>query len=69
MKAQGLKLARLGYFLVVVAVILFLGAMYIAPQSNDPVEVMRLAGQACGVAAGVGIVLIIVDDLRRRKAG
>lgn len=67
MKSQGLKLARLGYFLVAVAVIFFLAMMLLAPQSTDPVEVMRLAGRASGVAFGVGIVLIIVDYLRQRK--
>lgn len=68
MKQQTLKLARLGYFLVAVAVIFFLAMMFVAPQSTDPVEVMRIAGQASGVAGGVGIVLIIVEYLRRRKA-
>lgn len=65
MKPQSLKLARLGYFLIAVAVVFFLAMMFMAPQSTDPVEVMRLAGQASGVAGGVGIVLIIVDYLRR----
>jgi hypothetical protein len=42
--------------------------MFLAPQSNDPVEVMRIAGGASGVAGGIGVVLIIVDVLRRLKA-
>lgn len=68
MNRQGLKLARLGYLLLAVAVIFFLAAMmFLAPQSNDPAEVMRIAGQASGVAAGVGVVLITVDILRRRR--
>jgi uncharacterized integral membrane protein len=67
MASQGLKLARAGYFLLAVAAIFFIAMMFLAPQSNDPVEVMRLAGQAAGVAAGIGIVLIVVDLLKRRK--
>jgi hypothetical protein len=68
MKSGNLKLARAGYFLIAVAVI-FLGAMMLlAPQSTDPVELMRIAGQAAGVAGGVGLALIITDYLRRRKA-
>jgi len=68
MNSQGLKLGRLGYFLLAVAVIFFVVAMMVfAPQSNDPAEVMRIAGQASGVAAGIGIVLIVVDFLRRPK--
>jgi hypothetical protein len=68
MSSQGLKLGRLGYFLLAVAVIFFVMAMFfLAPQSNDPAAVMRIAGQASGVAAGIGIVLIVIDLLRRRK--
>lgn len=68
MKSQGLKLGRLGFFLLAVAVIFFVVAMMVlAPQSNNPPEVMRIAGQTSGVAAGIGIVLIVVDLLRRRK--
>lgn len=69
MKAKPLKLARAGYFLLAIAAVFFLTAMmFLAPQSTNPAEVMRLAGQASGVAAGIGIVLIVVDMLRRRKA-
>jgi uncharacterized membrane protein YccC len=69
MKSQGLKLARLGYFLLAVAVVFFLVAMmFLAPQSTDPAAVMRVSGQAAGVAAGLGVVLIIADLLRRRKS-
>ena len=68
MATQGLKLARAGYFLLAVAAIFFIAMMFLAPQSNDPVEVMRLSGQAAGVAAGIGIVLIVVDLLKRRKS-
>lgn len=68
MKSGNLKLARAGYFLIAVAVIFFGAMMLLAPQSTDPVELMRLAGQAAGVAGGVGIALVIADYLRRRKA-
>lgn len=68
MKSGNLKLARAGYFLIVVAIIFFGAMMLLAPQSTDPVELMRIAGQAAGVAVGVGIALIVSDFLRRRKA-
>ena len=67
MATQGLKLARAGYFLLAVAAIFFIAMMFLAPQSNDPVEVMRLSGQAAGVAAGIGIALIVADLFKRRK--
>lgn len=66
MKSNQLKLARAGYFLIVVAIVLFGALAYIAPQSTDPVEVLRLAGGFSGTLAGPGIVLVIVDRLRRR---
>ncbi len=68
MKSEKLKLARAGYFLLAVAVVFFIAMMFLAPQTTDPIEVMRLSGQASGVAAGIGIVLIVVDFIRRRKA-
>jgi hypothetical protein len=69
MASGNLKLGRAGYFLVAVAIVFFVVAlMFLAPQSNDPVEVMRIAGGASGVAGGIGVVLIIVDILRRLKA-
>ena len=39
--------------------------MRVAPKSNDPVEVMRIAGGASGVAGGIGAVPMRVDFLRR----
>lgn len=69
MNSGNIKLARAGYFLLAVAVIFFFVSMaLLAPQSTDPVELMRIAGQASGVAGGVGIALIIADYLRRRKS-
>ncbi|MGU9982200.1 hypothetical protein ACJ4V0_19375 [Phreatobacter sp. HK31-P] len=54
-------------FLIVVAIVVFGALAYLAPQSTDPAEVLRLAGQLCGTLAGVGIVLVVVDRLRRRN--
>lgn len=67
MSSTRLKLGRAGIFLIVVAIALFAAAAYLAPQSNDPAEVLRLAGQLCGTFAGIGLVLVIVDRLRRRQ--
>ncbi len=69
MKKAEIRLARAGYFLLAVAFVFFFVAMILlAPNSNNPVEVMRVAGQASGVAGGVGVALIIADYLRRRKS-
>jgi uncharacterized integral membrane protein len=68
MKPAKLKLARAGYFLIAVAVIFFGSMMFLAPKSTDPVELMRIAGQASGAVGGVGIALVITGILRRRKS-
>ena len=68
MKSGNLNLARAGYLLVAVAIIFFGVMMFVAPQSTDPEQLMRLVGQISGAAGGIGIVLIITDFLRRRKA-
>ncbi len=67
MASTKLRLGRAGIFLIVAAIVLFSALASIAPQSNDRAEVLRLAGQFCGTLAGVGIVLVIVDRLRRRN--
>jgi hypothetical protein len=48
-----------GIVAVVLAAAIFLGIQNIAPQSNDPVQVMRIAGQAAGAVAGIGIALMV----------
>jgi uncharacterized membrane protein YedE/YeeE len=67
MNSNKLKLARAGYFLIAVAIVLFGALFYLAPQSTDPAEVLRLAGQLSGALAGVGIVLVVIDRVRRRR--
>ena len=62
MKPAKLKLARAGYFLIAVAVIFFGSMMFLAPKSTDPVELMRIAGQASGAVGGVGIALVIIGS-------
>ena len=48
-----------GLVAVVLAAAIFFGIQNIATQSNDPVQVMRIAGQAAGAVAGIGIALML----------
>lgn len=49
-----------GLLAIVFAIAVFLGIRQIAPGSTDPVEVMRIAGQAAGALAGIGLALMIM---------
>ena len=40
----------------------------LAPQSNDPASMMQMVGMVSGGAGAIGIVMIIVGALRRKKA-
>ena len=62
-----LRLVRAGIYLFAVAVAFFFAMLYLAPSSTDPVELMRIAGQASGAVGGVGIVLIIIGMMRRGR--
>ena len=42
--------------------------MFLAPQSTDPVDAMRLAEQAPVKAVGISTALIVVDFFRHRQA-
>lgn len=49
-----------GIIAVVFALIIFFGVRQIAPQSTDPVEVMRIAGQAAGAVCGLGLAMMLM---------
>lgn len=49
-----------GLLAIAFGLAVFFGVRQIAPQSNDPAEVMRIAGQAAGVLAGIGLALVIM---------
>lgn len=62
---MSLNFTRLGFFLIVVALLLFGVMFYLAPQSNNPVEMMRLSGRWSGTVGGVGVILIVLGLVRR----
>ena len=59
-----------GLLAIAFGLAVFFGVRQIAPQSNDPAAVMRIAGQAAGVLAGIGLAFIVlsffVKPARRR---
>lgn len=49
-----------GLLLAILAGVFFLWMVHLAPASNDPREMLRVAGSAAGVAAGIGVAVIIM---------
>lgn len=69
MRERNAGLIRGGIFAAAVGAIFFLAAsVWLAPESNDPVEVMRIAGQASGVAIGVGLVMLLFGIIGKKQA-
>jgi hypothetical protein len=57
-----------GILLVVLAGGFFLFMMTMESKSNDPVAMMTTVGEVSGAAGAIGLVLIVVGLLRRRKS-
>ena len=62
-----------GIVALICAAGIYAGINNIAPRSNDPAQVMQIAGQAAGVVGGIGIALMLASlfvkpRLRRRKS-
>jgi hypothetical protein len=68
MRKRNYRLVAAGLFLIAVAAVFFLSMIWLSPQSNDPAEMLRVAGRAAGVATGVGLVLAIVGLVGRKTA-
>lgn len=45
----------------------YLAMVSLAGQSTDPVEMLRVAGQASGVAGGIGVTLIITGLIGKKQ--
>jgi hypothetical protein len=69
MRKRNAGLIRGGIFAIAIGAIFFAVALiWLAPQSNDPAEVMRIAGQASGVAVGVGVVMLLLGVIGKKQA-
>ena len=56
-----------GLLLGILAGGFFLFMLDLAPKSNDPKELLRVAGMAAGTAAGLGVALILMGLLGMGK--
>ena len=67
MRRRNWRFVFTGLFFIALAVGFFLFMMTLAPQSTDPVEMMRISGQASGVAIGVSVALIIAGLVGKKE--
>ncbi len=67
MRNRNWRLAIVGLVMIVGAIAFVLVMQSIAPRSTDPVELMRIVGQVSGVVGGIGIVLLVIGLIGRRR--
>lgn len=67
MRRRNMRLVFTGVFFLILAAGFFFGMQPLAAQSTDPVEFMRLVGQAAGVAAGVSVVMIVAGLIGKKS--
>jgi hypothetical protein len=66
MRRRNWRFVATGVLFIILAVGFFFFMTLMAPQSTDPVEMMRIVGQASGVVVGVSIVLIILGLIGKK---
>lgn len=66
MRRTNLRVVFAGSILLVLAIVFFLLMLSLAPQSNDPVELMRTAGTVSGVVGGLAIAMIVFGRIGRK---
>lgn len=66
MRRRNWRIVIFGFILIALAAGFFFFMLTMAPQSTDPVELMRTAGSAAGVVAGVSVVLIILGLIGKK---
>ena len=67
MRTRNWRVSIAGLALIGLAVAFFFGMQTMAPRSTDPVELMRTVGQVSGVAAGIGLVMVLIGLIGRRS--
>lgn len=67
MRKRNWRLVIFGLLLIGLAVGFFFVMQSMAPQSLDPVELMKTAGQTTGVVVGVSVVLIVLGLIGKKS--
>jgi hypothetical protein len=65
---MNLRVVLTGALMIVLALAFFFGmGASMAPKSNDPAAMMQTVGMVSGAVGGLGIVMMIVGALRRKR--
>ena len=67
MRKKNVRMMVGGFLLLALGVGFYVLMLSLTGQSNDPVEMMRVAGQASGVAGGIGVALIITGFIGKKE--
>lgn len=66
MRRRNWRFVITGLLFIFLAVGFFVIMLGVAGQSNDPAEVMRIVGQASGIAIGISVALIIAGLIGKK---
>ena len=66
MRRKNWRMVIGGFIFLVFALGFFFFMTTIAPSSTDPVEFMKIVGQASGVVGGISLALIIIGLIGKK---
>jgi multidrug resistance efflux pump len=66
MRRRNWRIVIAGFLFIVMALGFFLFMMTLAPQSTDPVELLRTAGTVSGTVVGVSVAMIITGLIGKK---
>ncbi len=66
MRKRNWRFVFTGFLFLALAIGFFFFMTIIAPSSTDPVEFMKIVGQASGVVGGISIALIIIGLIGKK---
>jgi hypothetical protein len=69
MRERKWRLVIVGAVMIVAALAFFAGMSNMAPRSNDPVALMQTVGQVSGVVGALGIVMIVLGVIGKKRKG
>ena len=69
MRERKWRFVIVGAVMIVAALAFFIGMADMSPRSNDPGALMETVGQVSGVFAALGLVMIVLGLIGRRRPG